>query len=281
MSPTANAAQKLQVSLRRVVHPFIDSFLPVTYTAHEVLSEKLRLDPNRARSRRLIDPESTTRILRFAEVLRCDSARIVSLLEEATRVDYAPIPRDDQPDLASPMCWEDRYTLYVVTRATAPTKAVETGVAHGISSTFILAAMGRADKGTLTSIEIIDDDPRIGQAVPPHWRSRWQLRFGDSRTVLPAVLGECGGIDMFVHDSRHDYSNVWWEFEMAWPHLGAGGVLCAHDILENNAFPRFVKKHECEIAAWARGINFGLIRKHGCAAGSQSTCSVPARRMPH
>ena len=261
MSFSADAVEKLHLTARRLVHPLIDSFLPVTYTAQKVRSRKRRLDPRGARSRRRIGPESATRILGLADVLDCDQNRIKSFLEEAGRVGYAPIPKSSLPDLTPPMCWEDRYTLYVATRATTPGVAVETGIAHGISSAFILAAMEKADRGSLTSIEIIDDDSRIGQAVPPQWRSRWHVRFGDSLTVLPPVLAERGSIDMFVHDSRHDYSYVWREFEMAWPHLSSGGMLCAHDILENNAFPRFVRKRKREIAAWGSGVNLGLIRK--------------------
>jgi hypothetical protein len=66
---------------------------------------------------------------------------------------------------------------------------------------------------------------------------------------------------MFVHDSLHAYHHAQREFELVWPHIAPGGVLCAHDILENNAFPRFVRRHGHEIGAWATGINLGLIRK--------------------
>lgn len=261
MSFHVSAAQMLYLGARRLVHPVIDSFLPVTYTADKVRARKRRLDPTGARSERSIGPESITRILGLADVLHCDQDRLRSFITDAGRVSHMPVPKSDLPDLTSPMCWEDRYTLYVATRAVAPRVAVETGIAHGISSAFILGAMEDAGRGTLTSVEIVDDDARIGQAVPHQWRSRWRVLFGDSLTVLPAVLANCAGLDMFVHDSRHDYPYAWREFELAWAHLSPGGLLCAHDILENNAFPRFVHKYKREIAAWGSGINLGLIRK--------------------
>ncbi|MGB2984690.1 MAG: class I SAM-dependent methyltransferase [Phycisphaerae bacterium] len=261
MSIGALAAQKLYHGARRLVHPLVDSFLPVTYTAEKVLTRKRRLDPTGARSKREDNEESRGRILRLVAALGIEKRQAEGFLEEAERVRYIPVPKSDRPDLTPPMCWEDRYATYVITRATTPGVAVETGIAHGISSAYILAAMQTTGQGSLTSIEIIDDDPRIGQAVPAELRSRWIVRFGSSLDVLPEVLADCGLIDMFVHDSRHDYPHVWREFELVWSHLRPGGILCAHDILENNAFPRFVSKHRHEIDAWASSVNFGLVRR--------------------
>ncbi len=255
------AVQKLYQSARRVVHPLVDSFLPVTYTPDIVQTRKQCLDPTGARSRRECSPESRERIVRMAVALGVDKLQAEAFLKEAEQVSYGPIPPSDLSDLTPPMCWEDRYATYVITRATAPNVAVETGIAHGISSAFILAAMEAAGCGSLISIEVVDDDSRIGQAVGPHLRERWTVRFGSSLDVMPELLDERGPIDMFVHDSRHDYPHVWREFELAWAHLRPGGVLCAHDILENNAFPRFVRKHGHQIECWASNINLGAVRK--------------------
>ncbi len=51
------------------------------------------------------------------------------------------------------------------------------------------------------------------------------------------------------------------EFELVWPHIQPGGILCAHDILATNAFRRFLHTHRSEIEASIASVNFGLVRK--------------------
>ena len=66
---------------------------------------------------------------------------------------------------------------------------------------------------------------------------------------------------MFIHDSFHSHNHMRKEFEIIWPHLAPGGILCSHDILTNNCFPRFVRRHRDEIEVCKQNINFGLLRK--------------------
>jgi len=159
------------------------------------------------------------------------------------------------------MCFEDRYAAYTITRALAPNRVVETGIAHGVSSTYILAALAaEGAQGSLISIDR-SDDPRIGQMVPLEFHDRWTTHIGNSLDLLPDILAELGTIDLFIHDSLHHYRHVRSEFDLVWPHLRPGGVLMAHDILQNNAFPRFLHRHRTEIDVSLTNINLGLIRK--------------------
>ncbi len=245
---------------RRIVHPLVESFMPVTYTSEEVSDQKRRLDPTGARNRPEANDESDRRIRRVASALNIDTTQIDRFMKEARRIRLLPVAKSDDPDLASPMCSEDRSTIYVITRAAAPQVVVETGVAHGVSSAFILAAMQAGRCGRLISVEL-SNDPRIGQTVSQELRQRWTLRLGDSLRVLPAILADHPSIDMFVYDSWHGYRHMWREFTLIWPHLAPGGILCAHDILENNAFPRFVRRYAHEIDSWVGSVNFGLVRK--------------------
>jgi hypothetical protein len=87
---------------------------------------------------------------------------------------------------------------YVVTRALQPTIVVETGVANGISSHYILLAMHKNEHGHLYSIDIgehgdasfLPPGKTHGWVVPDHLRDRWTLQFGDSMALLPTLLQE-------------------------------------------------------------------------------------------
>ena len=264
MSFPVLAAKSLYHWSRRMVHPLVDSFLPVNYTPHEFRAQKARLDPDDSRSSPKRNPHTTGRITEIGAVLGVDPSRIMEMLDEARNVRMAEGTSDQAVKLASPMCCEDRYAIYVVTRATEPKVVVETGVAHGASSTYVLAGLEAGGRGSLISIEL-SDDPNIGGMIPKKLRARWKLKQGHSLDVLPGVLSEHGPIGMFVHDSWHSYRHVTRELELVWPHLSPGGVICVHDILANNAFPRFLRRYASEIAGSIASVNFGLIRKRGAA----------------
>jgi predicted O-methyltransferase YrrM len=133
---------------------------------------------------------------------------------------------------------------YAVIRALKPDAVVETGVANGISSTYILLALEKNQKGQLHSIDIGDDTylPPGGQTgwVVPCWlRHRWMLHLGDARALLAPLLAELGNVDVFIHDSLHTYDHMMFEFQTAYPHVRPGGVLFADDASWNSAFVQF------------------------------------------
>lgn len=258
MRNSALRARQIYHRVQRFLHPWVDSLLPVTYLAEEVSEHKRQLDPGGARSQPTSNDATNARMQRIASVFSLDRPRFEAILAEARSVELAPVPQGSK--LASPMCHEDRYTSYLVTRAIAPSIAIETGVAYGISSAYILSALQASGGGRLESIEC-STDSSIGACVPDHLREPWTVHTGDSLSVLPDVLDNVGPIDLFVHDSWHGYSHMRREYELAWPHIRAGGVLCSHDILATNAFGRFVNAHSREIDVWLTSVNFGLIRK--------------------
>jgi predicted O-methyltransferase YrrM len=129
---------------------------------------------------------------------------------------------------------------YALVRALRPHTVVETGVAHGVTSAYILAAMKENGSGRLHSIDLPPHDAgaekAVGVLVAPHLRERWTLHRGISRRLLPALLRELGGIGMFVHDSLHTYRNMHMEFDQALSVLRPGGAIVADDIEGNTAF---------------------------------------------
>ena len=141
--------------------------------------------------------------------------------------------------------------LYVVVRAIKPRVLVETGVASGVSSAHILRALAANGTGTLHSIDlpnvqqgsVLPDGRASGWIVPDSLRFRWKLQIGDSRKLLPDVLGALGQVDLFLHDSDHSYENMVFEFEQAFPRLAPGGLLLSDDTHLHTAWDDFCAKH--------------------------------------
>jgi len=142
--------------------------------------------------------------------------------------------------------------LYVIVRVLKAEIVVETGVAAGISSAFMLQALQDNTRGTLCSIDfpnyalmdssLIPEGKEPGFAIPLRLKERWNLRLGKSKDLLPSLLAELGRIDIFLHDSEHTYDNMMFEYTTAWDYLPKGGLLLSHDISWNNAFADFARK---------------------------------------
>jgi len=161
--------------------------------------------------------------------------------------------------------------LYSIVRAFKPDAIVETGVARGASSAFILCALHENKRGHLysidlplheTSYKIINmngirrcelkdgqkysvrpDALKIGDLIPEYVKRRWTLILGDSKKELPELLERIRGIDIFFHDSLHTYEHMLFEYETAWRYVRKDGLLISHDVLWNMAFLDFSKKY--------------------------------------
>lgn len=136
--------------------------------------------------------------------------------------------------------------LYLLVRIISPEYVVETGVANGFSSSFILKALNDNQKGKLYSIDLhlregvsVPPGKKIGWVIPNELRCRWVLKLGQSHKVLPTLLEQLGEIDIFLHDSRHLYKTMTTEYKIAWPYLKLGGLLLSDDIRDNDAFLDF------------------------------------------
>jgi predicted O-methyltransferase YrrM len=135
---------------------------------------------------------------------------------------------------------------YLACRLLAPDVVVETGVAYGVSSAFILSALHQNGRGTLHSVDLPplgDGTGRFwGIAVPEALRSRWRLHRGSSARTLPGLLQSLWKLDLFVHDSLHTRRNMRREFEEVWPYLRTGGVILADDVERNRVFGELRRK---------------------------------------
>jgi hypothetical protein len=129
-----------------------------------------------------------------------------------------------------------------------PGVVIETGVARGLTTRFILEAIERTGSGHLWSIDLPPPRARelhdqLGVAVPQSLRGHWSYVRGSSRRRLPRVLDELHGIDLFIHDSRHSARNLLFELNSAWRELRPRGVLIADDIDLNCGFHVFKAEH--------------------------------------
>ena len=135
--------------------------------------------------------------------------------------------------------------LYLLIRTLKPKVVVETGVAAGESTSYVLQALSDNGKGVLYSIDMpvqwyvtpkgslwVDVLPigaQPGYLIPDELRDRWKLVLGRSSEKLPALLENLGEIDLFLHDSEHTYDNMTFEFNCAWTHIRPGGFLATDD----------------------------------------------------
>ena len=135
--------------------------------------------------------------------------------------------------------------IWCLIRHLKPGKVVETGVAHGVTSRFILEAMERNGGGQLWSIDLPPIEriwqQQVGLAVGDRYAGRWSYIKGSSRRRLPALLARLGQIDLFIHDSLHSERNVRFELDRAWAALRPGGALVVDDVDANWGFRSFTQ----------------------------------------
>jgi Methyltransferase domain len=133
--------------------------------------------------------------------------------------------------------------IWCLTRHLRPKNVVETGVAHGVTSRFILEALKKNGDGHLWSIDLPPLErswrQQVGIAVGGGHSDRWTYIKGSSRRRLPGLLYELGQIDLFIHDSLHSERNVRFELDRSWPMLGPKGAVVVDDIDANWGFQSF------------------------------------------
>jgi predicted O-methyltransferase YrrM len=197
-------------------------------------------------------------------------------LLERGREHQAAVERSGERFTLGAIGYAEGAYLYAVVRSLRPKVAVETGVANGFSTAFLLQALTANGDGHLHSIDLPREvgrayDPGTfyegegragipagsepGWLIPDELRHRWTLLLGRSQDELPPLLGRLGEVDFFMHDSEHSFDCMWFEFNAAWPRLRDGGVLVSDDVNSTDAFPRFAREQSREPLRLARGMS--------------------------
>jgi predicted O-methyltransferase YrrM len=153
---------------------------------------------------------------------------------------------------------------YALVRAVKPAVILETGVASGVSTAYILLALKKNARGKLDSIELGDTaylppGREPGWMVPNSLRDRWTMHIGDSRTLLQPIAQKLAPLDIFIHDSLHTYDHMMFEYSEAFPFIRPGGILISDDALWNAAFNEFSARVHAPESRIVRGV--GVMRK--------------------
>jgi predicted O-methyltransferase YrrM len=171
---------------------------------------------------------------------------------------------------------------YVACRLAKPSLVMETGVAYGLTTAYILTALRENGSGVLHSVDlppvVSGIDRLLGCLVPGELRARWRLHRGSSRRLLPRLLRELGEVDVFIHDSDHRYENVFFELRTAWPFLSPSAVVMADDIETNTAWDDWLAQANPKLAGVvhqdAKGALFGFAaRRTGGETGESGKSS--------
>ena len=151
---------------------------------------------------------------------------------------------------------DSRKFLYRLCRILKPNNIIETGVAYGISSSYILQALEDNKSGKLYSIDSIfrpwQTKEMIGSIIPKKLRNRWELIIGKSTEKLENISTEINNLDIFIHDSSHTYENMMFEFNIIIKNIKKEGIIISDDVIGNDAFHDFstsnnVKKYVIKV----------------------------------
>jgi predicted O-methyltransferase YrrM len=121
------------------------------------------------------------------------------------------------------------FLLYALVRSLRPGVVLETGVANGHSSFYILSALLANGHGVLNSI---DRSAQVGGLLTNRERERWRLHVlkpNDLKRSFLEVLDSLAPLDLFIHDSDHSYSWISFELNAAIKKLAPGAVLASDD----------------------------------------------------
>ena len=122
--------------------------------------------------------------------------------------------------------------LYAYVLHVKPQVIVETGVANGITTNVLLAALAKSG-GVLHSFDI---DPKTANVHPksPQWS--FHLLEGNTSQALDRIIGKLGKIDLWIHDSNHGFQWQNYEYQLALYSLSDAGLLVSDDIDSSTAW---------------------------------------------
>lgn len=131
--------------------------------------------------------------------------------------------------------------LFALVRLTRPRTLIESGVASGVSSAFLLLGIKTNSRGVLHSMDFpvhrtkrkgnaswaIPEGLTSGWAIPMKLRKGWDLREGRSEDLLKPLLKEVGTLDFYCHDSPVDVKHFEFEMNAMKEHLVPGSLVVA------------------------------------------------------
>ncbi len=252
------------------------------------------------RMRTFLEVQADALLSRKGEYRPLELENLIAGLEKTLGVEIAPHLQeaplaqieDELTDARDDLASLGPYTLvhnadfslarlcYAVCRAIGPRTVLETGVAYGVTSAFILQALDANHKGHLHSVDLpplgFGADRFVGCLIPDRLRLRWLLHRGVSRRVLPVLLPRVEPVDLFIHDSMHTYRGMSSELQSVTSFLSTPAIVLADDVEGNRAFYDWAQW--IEPSFWAIGRETDKSSLFGAAAfGPRYAPARPAR----
>jgi len=135
------------------------------------------------------------------------------------------------------------FLIYSLVRLLKPDKVVETGVANGRSTFFILNAILKNGKGTLYSIDI---DYNVGILIDQQLKTNWRLHVlpRTNGRELNKYLSTIAPVDIFIHDSNHTYYWQMLEYRAFLKNINNHGLILSDDVDASFAFIDFCNENK-------------------------------------
>lgn len=135
------------------------------------------------------------------------------------------------------------FFIYSLVRAIRPGAILETGVANGHSTYYILNALAKNNSGMLHSVDVSED---AGILLEEDEKGRWDFSvlptFSTRRKDFRTLLERIGTLDVFFHDSNHFYYWQNFEYNSVLSNISHGGYVLSDDADSSYAFLDFSKE---------------------------------------
>jgi hypothetical protein len=162
-----------------------------------------------------------------------------------------------------------RLGWYAIARALKPRVVVETGVAKGLGSCVLTAALARnASEGYPGRYYGLDINPRAGYLLTGKYMQFGEIQYGDAVGSLRRIDAV---IDLFINDSDHSAEYEMTEYETVAPRLAPNAILLGDNSHVTDRLLAFAKAtnrqflffHESPQRHWYPGAGIGIAFRRG------------------
>jgi hypothetical protein len=157
-----------------------------------------------------------------------------------------------------------RLGWYAIARALKPRVVVETGVAKGLGSCVLTAALARNfSEGHSGRYYGLDINPRAGYLLAGKYAQFGEIQYGDA---IGSLRRFDAVIDLYINDSDHSAEYEMAEYETVAPRLGANAMLLGDNshvtdrllVFAQATNRQFVFFRESPLRHWYPGAGIGI-----------------------
>ena len=142
-----------------------------------------------------------------------------------------------------------RIGWYAIVRILKPEVVIESGIDKGLGSCVLAAALLRNQKeGFPGKLYAIDVDPSAGWLIAQPYNQAIKIVIDDSHVALSRFDM---AIDVFIHDSFHDYIHERQEYSLISNKLAHGAVVVSDNAHAGTALMDFAEEEAFDFHFWA------------------------------